>query len=65
MNNSQLLGLRGSLEHLTMLCVDLELKQTNSGREFLEFTERATKTRKCISDEFRSFKPMLFEQKGV
>ncbi|XP_052235925.1 uncharacterized protein LOC127847802 [Dreissena polymorpha] len=63
-NNTQHLGLHGCQEHLTMLWGDLELKQTNSERKYLDFTERARKTRKCITYDSRSFKAKLFEQKA-
>jgi hypothetical protein len=49
-----------------MLWGDLELRKTNGtdGRQYLEFTERATKTRKGLNDEPRMFKPELWEEKG-
>jgi len=58
------LGLRGRQEHITMLWGDLELKKTSEGRQYLEYTERATKTRQKIGEDPRLFKPKLFEQKG-
>lgn len=60
------LGLRGRQEHSTMLWGDLELKTTNGSdsKRYLEFTERATKTRKGLNDDPRAFKAKIWEEKG-
>ncbi|XP_060594430.1 uncharacterized protein LOC132748809 [Ruditapes philippinarum] len=65
LNNTMHLGLRGRQEHVTMLWGDLELRKTNGTdvRQYLEFTERATETRKGLNDEPRMFKPKLWEEK--
>jgi hypothetical protein len=43
---------------------DLELQKTNGtdGRQYPEFTERATKTRTGLNDEPRTFKPKLWKK---
>lgn len=55
------LGLRGRDEHVQMCWGDLELKTTASGEEFLEFTERSTKTRtgKDTRNK-RAYNPKMF-----
>jgi len=63
MNNTMHLGLRGRQEHITMLWGDLELKKTCKGRQYLEYTERATKTRQKIGEDSRMFIQKLFEKK--
>jgi len=65
LNNTMHLGLRGRQEHLSMLWGDLEFKSTSDGTVYLEYTERATKTRKGISHDQRHFMPKIFEQKGI
>ncbi len=54
------LGLRGRDEHVKMLWGDLELKSGLDGEEFLEFTERTTKTRTGHSDK-RQYNPKMFK----
>ena len=51
-------GLRGVDEHRQMQWADVELKETTDGI-YLEYTERATKTRKG-SGPGRSFQPKIF-----
>ena len=41
-------GLRGRHEHEQLLWGDIALKVSSAGEEFLEFNERATKTRQEI-----------------
>ena len=48
-------GLRGRHEHIQMLWGDVEIKQDAAGHEFLEFFERATKTRKGSTDQVELF----------
>ena len=55
---TMLFGLRGRNEHHQMLWGDVELKTGPDG-EYLEFTERLTKTRRG-SDSGRAFKPKIF-----
>lgn len=45
LNNGIYFGLRGRQDHTNLLWGDIELRQTSQGREYLEFNERATKTR--------------------
>ena len=63
-NNSMHFGLRGRHEHEQMLWGDVELKISASGQEYLEFTERATKTRNGISGDTRPFAPKMFSKPG-
>lgn len=53
-------GLRGRHEHIQMLWGDVEIKQDAAGHEFLEFFERATKTRKGSTRSSRAFRPKMF-----
>ena len=52
-------GLRGQHEHHQMLWEDVELKREGNGLEFLEFTERLTKTRRG-TNAGRAFPPKMF-----
>lgn len=63
-NNTKHYGLRGRQEHTTMLWGDVELGITATGREFLKFTERATKTRNGVTLDARDFAPKMFAQPG-
>ncbi|XP_052257027.1 uncharacterized protein LOC127862097 [Dreissena polymorpha] len=49
---------------MNMLWGDLEIKQATDGTRYIEYTERATKTRKGVTDDERMFKPKIFEQPG-
>ncbi|KAH3892704.1 hypothetical protein DPMN_016829 [Dreissena polymorpha] len=49
---------------MNMLWGDLEIKQATDGTRYIEYTERATKTRKGVTDDARMFKPKIFEQPG-
>lgn len=66
LNNTMHLGLRGRQEHVTMLWGDLELGRTNgcNGRQYIEFTERATKTRKGQIHDIRAFNTKIWEERG-
>ena len=64
MNNTLHFGMRGRQEHMSMLWGDIEMNITASGREFLTFTERATKTRNGVQSDPRQFFPKMFDQPG-
>ncbi|KAK3093435.1 hypothetical protein FSP39_015689 [Pinctada imbricata] len=54
-------GLRGSDEHRSMQWGDVKLNRDSSGVEFLEFTERQTKTRQGENPkDIREVKPKMF-----
>ena len=53
-------GLRGRQEHTQMLWGDMELKFDNSGVEYVEFNERATKTRQGTTRSARAFAPKMY-----
>lgn len=53
-------GLRGRQEHTNMLLGDVEIKVTSEGQEYLEFTERETKTRKGQPLDLRTHQPKIF-----
>jgi len=48
-----------------MLWGDLELSTTADGVQYLAFTERATKTRKGVDTDPRTYVPKIFEQLGT
>lgn len=54
-------GLRGRTEHHTMLWGDVELKTTSDNIEYIEFSERATKTRQGGRGQYRPFPPKAFQ----
>lgn len=56
-------GLRGRHEHEQMLWGDIDLKTDSTGTEYLEFNERATKTRNGTGD-IRPFPPKMFAIQG-
>lgn len=56
-------GLRGRHEHEQMLWGDIDLKTDSTGTEYLEFNERATKTRNGTGD-IRLFLPRMFAVQG-
>lgn len=64
-NNTLHFGLRGRQEHIQMRWGDVELKHSSTGEEYLEFSERATKTRNGIDGDSRAFKPKLFANPGI
>ena len=43
-----------------MLWGDLDLKTTSDGKEYVEFTERTTKTRRGNTGGTRAFNPNMF-----
>lgn len=53
-------GLRGRQEHTSMLWGDLQLSTDAKGEEFVEFNERATKTRQGASRDSRPFHPKMY-----
>ena len=53
-------GLHGRQEHTDMLWGDVELVNDVAGRQYLEFSERATKTRQGSSRNSRPFPPKMF-----
>ena len=63
MNNTLHFGLRGRQDHMNMLWGDLEMGITSTGRDYIAFTERATKTRTGAQDP-RRFIPKMFAQPG-
>ncbi len=61
MNNTILFGLRGGAENRNLQWGDIKLKQTDTGREYIEYNERLTKTRTCEKKtETRAFAPKQF-----
>ena len=58
-------GTRGRQEHVSMLWGDIELKTTTSGEEFIQFTERATKTRMGQDGNTRHDAPKIFSNPGT
>ncbi|CAG2220035.1 unnamed protein product [Mytilus edulis] len=59
LNNSMHFGMRSSQEHQDMKFGDIEMKATSGGVQYLEFTERQTKTRKGEGSA-RPFAPKMF-----
>lgn len=60
LNNTVYFGLRGQQEHNQMLWSDLELHTYSSGREYISFSERSTKTRQGTTRDSRPFQPKMF-----
>ena len=60
LNMTMHFGLRGRQEHTQMLWGDVALLVDDCGNEFLEFNERATKTRSGTSRNVRPFAPKMF-----
>lgn len=60
LNSTLHFGLRGRQEHIHMLWGDMELKEDESGTEYVEFHERATKTRQGSTRDVRSFAPKMY-----
>ena len=56
LNNTTQFGLRGCKEHRDMCWVDVKLKKTSTGVEFLEYGERQTKTR--LGDDTNDVRPI-------
>lgn len=64
-NNTVYFGLRGCKEHRDMCWGDVQLRQTTNGEEFLEYTERQTKTRTGENPrDVRQIKPKMFSVQG-
>ncbi|XP_063399089.1 zinc finger MYM-type protein 2-like [Mytilus trossulus] len=62
LNNGVYFGLRGRQDHSNMLWGDVELKMTSDGKEYLEFTEKSTKTRSGKnSGDCRKVLPKAFQ----
>jgi hypothetical protein len=61
--NAKLFGFRGCQEARNLKWGDIELCTSDNG-EFLEYNERATKTRCGNSGHIRSFKPKIFATGG-
>jgi hypothetical protein len=53
-------GLRGVQEHVQMFWGDIELMVNSDGNEYLQFTERQTKTRQGNSRTSRAYPPKMF-----
>ncbi|CAC5378721.1 unnamed protein product [Mytilus coruscus] len=64
LNNSMYFGMRSRTEHEHLRWGDVELKTTSSGEQYLEYSERATKTRTGVNSDSRAFPPKMFEDKG-
>ena len=61
LNNTQHFGLRGCQEHRDMKWGDVQLKTSADGVQFLEYTERQTKTRTGVEPkDTRTVKPKMF-----
>ena len=56
--------MRGRQEHQDMRFGDVEMKVTSDGLQYLEFTERETKTRKGDGSA-RQFAPKMFAMPGM
>lgn len=64
-NNTIHFGLRGCKEHRDMCWSDVQLRQTTNGEEFLEYSERQTKTRTGENPrDVRQIKPKMFSVPG-
>ena len=64
-NNTIHFGLRGCKEHRNMCWDDVQLRQTTNGEEFLEYSERQTKTRTGENPrDVRQIKPKMFSVPG-
>ena len=61
LNDTQHFGLRGCQEHRDMTWGDVQLKASADGLQFLEYTERQTKTRTGAEPkDTRAVKPKMF-----
>ena len=64
-NNTIHFGLRGCKEHRNMCWGDVQLRQTTNREEFLEYSERQTKTRTGENPrDVRQIKPKMFSVPG-
>ncbi|CAC5360214.1 unnamed protein product [Mytilus coruscus] len=55
LNNSMYFGMRSRTEHEHLRWGDVELKTTSSSERYLEYSERATKTRTGVNSDSRAF----------
>ncbi|XP_062595369.1 uncharacterized protein KIAA1958-like, partial [Saccostrea cucullata] len=62
-NNTLHFGMRSRLEHSNLRWGDVQVKIDTSGQKFLEFTERATKTRNGVVGGSRPYAPKMYEDK--
>ncbi|OOY79204.1 hypothetical protein BOW12_12810, partial [Solemya velum gill symbiont] len=60
LNNTKLFGMRGVKENHNLMWGDIILKKDEQNREYLEFFERATKTRTGSTTDLRPFCPKAF-----
>ena len=60
LSNTMHFGLRSQHEHVQMLWGDIQLLQDATGREYIEYNERATKTRDGTTGSTRPFAPKAF-----
>ena len=57
-------GMSGWQEHTDLLFGDVAMKATSNGKQYLEYYERETKTRKGEAGNIRAFAPKMFETPG-
>ncbi|XP_062568066.1 uncharacterized protein LOC134230309 [Saccostrea cucullata] len=65
LNNTMHFGMRSRIEHVNLSRGDVTMKVTSTGEEYLEYAERATKTRTGITSDTRNFAPKMFEDRGT
>ncbi|XP_076091544.1 uncharacterized protein KIAA1958-like [Mytilus galloprovincialis] len=64
MNNTLHFGLRSREEHTTLRWGDIQMKETTDGQQYLEHTERITKTRNGANSDTRAFQAKMFADTG-
>ncbi|CAG2255616.1 unnamed protein product [Mytilus edulis] len=64
MNNTLHFGLRSREEHTTLRWGDIQMKATTDGQQYLEHTERITKTRNGANLDTRAFQAKMFADTG-
>ncbi|VDH94680.1 Hypothetical predicted protein [Mytilus galloprovincialis] len=64
MNNTLHFGLRSREKHTTLRWGDIQMKATTDGQQYLEHTERITKTRNGANLDTRAFQAKLFADIG-
>ncbi|VDI73617.1 Hypothetical predicted protein [Mytilus galloprovincialis] len=64
MNNTLHFGLRSREEHTTLRWGDIQMKATTDGGQYLEHTERITKTRNGANLDTRAFQAKMFADTG-
>ena len=57
-------GMSRRQEHTDMLLGDVTMKATSNGKQYLEYYESETKTRKGEAGNIRAFAPKMFETPG-